>query len=96
MTIVRYNQDGNKYTIQCTGHATGNENVCAAVSSIIYTLAGYLHNTKTIAVAMSQLESGNAMIVFAGETEAKVAFDMTVIGLLQLAQSFPEYVRIKK
>lgn len=96
MTTVIYNQDGSEYTIQCIGHATGSDNVCAAVSSIIYTLAGYLHNTNEIVVLTSHLESGNVMLAFAGEKEAKVAFDMAVIGLLQLAKSFPEYVRIKK
>ena len=40
MTKVVCSQDGDTYRIECQGHATGSELVCAAVSVLMTTLAG--------------------------------------------------------
>ena len=97
MTTVTYGCTGNRYKVKCSGHTTGSEKACAGVSAIVYALAGYLLNTKdVITTEKSSLASGEAEIVFVGGTEAQTAYEMAVIGLMQLAQTFPEFVIVKK
>lgn len=80
------------------GHATGSEKVCAAISSIVYALAGYLKNIeveKGEKPPVIQLKSGFSSFRFSGK-EAKSAYDMAVIGLMQLANQYPKYICFEK
>ena len=95
MTTVSFCRNSDTYTVKCQGHATGSENICAAVSSIVYTLAGYLLNSENIKVLTNKTESGNAEFIFSGGAEAAYCYKMAVIGLSQLAKSFPNFVKIK-
>ena len=46
MTKVRWRtEDDGTCEILATGHATGSEQVCAGISAIIYSLAGWLKNS---------------------------------------------------
>ena len=42
-----------------------------------------------------ELKSGFSSFRFAGK-EAESAYDMAVIGLMQLAQKYPEYIQFEK
>lgn len=80
------------------GHATGSEKVCAAISSIVYALAGYLKNIeveKGEKPPVIQLKSGFSSFRFSGKG-AESAYDMAVIGLMQLANQYPENIRFEK
>ena len=44
MTKVYAERDGNRCILSAQGHAIGSEQVCAAVSGLLYALAGYLTN----------------------------------------------------
>lgn len=79
---------GGIHRIECIGHATGSEQVCAAVSGLMTALAGYLVNHNEQNIKHITLESGNGVIMFKG---AHAAFEMTKIGLLQIAQAYPKY-----
>lgn len=83
MIDVYAEKDGRLFMLSSKGHATGSEEVCAGVSAIIYALAGWAENFATEDVKI-ELESGDALIVFRGGTEAEAAFDMAVIGLKQI------------
>ena len=85
MTEVFLEQDGTRYTVQCTGHATGSVETCAAISCLLYTLAGWLENSGCT-LLHEQLEAGDALIQFTGGAKAKTAFEMICIGFLQLEE----------
>ena len=84
------------FSLAVGGHAEyssgGGDIVCAAVSGIVYALAGYLVNECEGAV-IGALRSGCAAIEcgFDGENAMRMAY----IGLLQLALTYPDHVRVK-
>jgi len=97
MTRVYAERDGNRYSIFANGHATGSPEVCAAVSGILYALAGYVRNASdgsTLAYD-EKLESGNVRLHFRGGAGAGGAFDMAVIGLKQIAAQYPDFLRVE-
>jgi len=93
--ITFYAQDG-EYQISAEGHATGSPECCAAVSCMLTALAGWISNNrehvKSSRPPRIELNSGNATILFLGDKYADAAFRLTVIGLVQLAKSYPQYV----
>lgn len=91
MTQVYLEQDGQRYTVSCQGHATGSVEACAAVSCLVYTLAGWLRNTS-IPVLKEKLEDGKALIQFHGGDAAQTAFDMITVGFLQLQAQYGDYI----
>lgn len=94
MTQVYLEQAGREYTVRCQGHATGSVETCAAVSCLVYTLAGWLRNTSVL-VLKSKMEDGDALIRFHGGDAAETAFDMICVGFLQLQQQYPEYISVE-
>lgn len=97
MTQVYAERDGNRYTIYANGHATGSPEVCAAISGLLYALAGYVRNASdgsTLAYD-ERLESGNVQLHFRGGEGAGGAFDMAVIGLKQIEAKYPELVSVE-
>ena len=93
MTRVYLEQDGQQYTVSCKGHATGSVETCAAVSCLVYTLAGWLRNTSVL-VLEEKLEDGDALIQYHGGAAAETAFDMICVGFLQLQEQYPEYISV--
>ena len=97
MTKVCFKRDGNRYEVRATGHATGSDAVCAAVSAIMYALAGWLINADDGGKAydvLIDMSSGRAMLGWRGGAEADAVYNMVVIGLAQIAQSYPDYIQI--
>lgn len=86
---------GNWYTVQARGHADGSPEVCAAVSGLLYALAGYAENDRKIRMLGRKLESGDFSITFLGRNQAKAVYNMTLIGLLQIEKSHPEYIKVE-
>lgn len=94
MTKVYAERDGNRYTVHAQGHATGSPEVCAAISGILYALAGYVRNAtdgSTIAYD-ERLDSGSVHLHFCGGPGAAGAFDMAVIGLKQIEAKYPDFL----
>lgn len=85
--VMTESTDG-RHRIVCSGHATGSEQVCAAVSGLVTALAGYLVNKNQNGILKLDMESGNCDIEFEGADEA---FEMTKIGLLQISESYKAY-----
>ena len=98
MTDITVREKDNLYLIQAKGHATGSEKVCSGISAIMYSLAGWLENNEEhIRYKSHKLTSGDAVIEFKGTDEiARAVFDMAVIGLLQIEQKYPDFIKIKK
>lgn len=89
---------GGEYRLQLLGHATGSPQVCAAVSGIVYALAGWLnndsvHQTRPPGIT---LESGLSEITAYGDSYVETAFELAEVGLLQIAKQYPEYLCVKR
>jgi uncharacterized protein YsxB (DUF464 family) len=90
-------KNGKKlYIIQASRHATGSSSVCAAISGILYALAGYLRNSTDTDVKCLELKKGEAKIIFTGNENAYAVYQMAAIGLAQIAASYPEYAKFNK
>lgn len=94
MTNCYGEREGGHCLLRLEGHATGKPEVCAAISGLVYSLAGYLSNTETEIYRMD-LEPGDVTLHFNGGEREIGAFEMTVIGLRQLERQYPEQVKTK-
>lgn len=94
MTRVTLKKDENRYSVICEGHAVGSCEVCAAVSTLVYTLLGYLKNADGVVVDRAELTDGYAEIEFSGGECARVAFEFVAVGFLQLEISAAKYIEV--
>lgn len=92
MTRVCIERDGTRCAVACEGHATGRPDVCAAVSCLIYSAAGWARNAET--ELETRLEPGNARLVFAGEGCGAV-FEFLAVGFLQLERKYPKFLSVE-
>lgn len=93
MTQVKLTQDGNKYTVTATGHATGSVEMCAAISSLLYALDGWLANSDVI-VSEKRMDDADVHIVFVGGERCETVFDMVTIGFLRLQETDRERIKV--
>lgn len=101
MTNAYMEVDGNQFFMNLDGHATGREDVCAAVSCIAVTLAGYAVNAQRegrVKILKMDLGDAKAILECRGDEQFSGAFEAATIGLLQLQNQFPEqvFVEVKK
>lgn len=71
--------------------------MCAAVSAIMYALAGWLINADDGGKAydvLIDMSSGRAKLGWRGGAEADAVYNMVVIGLAQIAKGYPDYIHI--
>lgn len=97
MTRIYWELDGERMFLSLEGHASGAPDACAAISGIVYGLAGYLTNAGrdgTAKVYTMDLQSGDAEIHATGDDRALGAFEAAVIGLKQIAKRFPDAVTV--
>ena len=93
MTKVELTHDGDIYVLLCRGHAQTPE-LCAAVSTLCYTLAGFLH-TVPAWVQEAKLDPGDVRIEFVSRhVSARDAFNMTAVGFLQLEKSCRDGIKV--
>lgn len=98
MTQIYSEQDRSLYTLRAEGHATGSVEACAAVSSILYALVGYLKNAQDAGDAEMisyHMKPGDAFVQFRGGPCVEAVFQMAVIGLGQVALAKPEQVSLE-
>ena len=94
MTRVTLKKDENRYSVICEGHAVGSCEVCAAVSTLVYTLLGYLKNVDGVVIDRAELADGYAEIEFSGSECARMAFEFVAVGFLQLELSHKNFIEI--
>ena len=81
MTQVYAERDGQRCILSAQGHATGSVEACAAVSGILYALAGYVTNAmreRYVEVYTWRMESGDVQLDFDGDDGTAAAFEMAV------------------
>lgn len=96
----RYRTDGARHYLELTGHAeyanNGNDIVCAGASSLVYALLGWMENNEEdLEWADCDEKSGKVVIHCEGGERTAVVFEMVVIGLEQMAESYPDHVSIE-
>lgn len=94
MTRVTLKEDSGRYSVVCEGHAAGSVETCAAVSTLVYTLLGWLKNSSDVVVEKEELADGYAEIEFSGGECARVAYELISIGFLQLGQAKSGFVEV--
>ncbi len=99
MINAKYEVEGNTHTLMVLGHANyadyGKDIVCAGVSSLVQALIGYIANNDCKTDFVSVDESGGEVCISCdGGDEIAAVFNMTAIGLEQIAYSYPDHVQI--
>ena len=93
MTQVNLTQDGNRYTVTATGHATGSVEMCAAISALLYALEGWLANSS-VNVQEKRMDDADVRIVFVGGKSCETVFDMVTIGFLRLQETDRNRIKV--
>lgn len=101
MTQITVRQEKEAVVLLFQGHAgterTGNNIVCAAISSIVQALSGFLLNyARPQDVYVSERTSGQAKFYFRLTRDTKPAFLLCLTGLKQIAHDYPEQVSLKE
>ena len=94
MTRVTLKEDKGRYSMMCEGHAVGSPTVCAAVSTLVYTLLGWLKNADCVTVEREEIADGYAEIEFSGGASADTVFGFVYIGFLQLQASYGNFIEV--
>lgn len=99
MTDVRFAFSPERYRMSLRGHAgynPGNDIVCAGVSSIVFSLLGWLANASEHITATREMryEPGRVDVDVSGDKTLQTAFDMALIGISQIEQSYPANVHV--
>ena len=101
MTRIDYWHDDatDSHYLSVIGHAgyakEGSDIVCSAVSAISWTLLGFLHNAEGDIQELSQeVESGRAVVLCKGNGRIDTAFEMALIGYLQIQKQYPTFVEV--
>ncbi|MEA4934256.1 MAG: ribosomal-processing cysteine protease Prp [Lawsonibacter sp.] len=98
MTRIYAEAEGGRYLLNLDGHATGSPEVCAAVSGLVYALAGYVTNAERDGFATvyhMETESGKAVLHCHGDRRVEAAYDMAIIGLQQIEKQYPQLVKVE-
>lgn len=87
--------EGGRHTLRMTGHATGNELVCAGASAIAYALLGALQNMDGhVRYLDSETASGALWVCAEGDGQVEAVFLMAVVGLLQIEKAHPGSIHV--
>lgn len=92
-TVWAARPERRERAIVVTDHATGSDKVCAAISGILYALAGYLRNAKGVDIHNLRMEDGYVSIGWTGGKKDLAALQMTCIGLMQIEKAHPELIK---
>ena len=93
MSTVELTETRNEYSITAEGHTESK--MCAAISCLLYTAAGYISNNDQIIIQEIRLEPGDSRLVWAGGRQARFLFGLMEIGFRQLREGDPENIFIK-
>ena len=100
MTKVYVSISKDVYMIEFIGHATGSPETCSGISAIMFSLEGFLRNhEEDLKEHRASIPEDNTDAVtyirFASTSEEiQGAFEMALIGLLQIQKSYPKYCKV--
>lgn len=97
MVEARFKRDGVRNTLTVTGHATGSEATCAAVSCLVQVLEtalDYLDEEACLIELWKKIGGGRAEISALGGPAVRAAFETARRSFMRLAAADPERVRV--
>ncbi len=99
MVKANYTIDENTRSLTVSGHANydeyGRDIVCAGISALVQALIGWLEeNHYRASFASVDQKEGELVISADGGEDIAAIFNMASIGLMQIADSYPDHVQI--
>lgn len=99
MVRAKYTVEANTHTLVVLGHANydeyGSDIVCAGISSLVQALIGWIEENYYKAKCISlDPKEGEVIIYCEGGEDVAAVFHMAVIGLEQIADSYPDHMQI--
>jgi uncharacterized protein YsxB (DUF464 family) len=94
MTCVTLSRANGRYTVEAQGHAEGSVQACAAVSTLMYSLIGFLANSSGVEIETEDMADGYFLVEFSGGALAQAMYDFCLIAFLQLEKNYGEYVAV--
>lgn len=99
MVRATYTIDDSRHTLSVKGHAGyaeyGKDIVCAGVSSLVQALIGWLEEHYDRAENISiDTQGGEVVISAEGDADISAVFQMTAIGLEQIADCYSNNVEM--
>ena len=88
MTTVTLDDSGKNYRVVCDGHATGNQDVCAAVSTLVFTAAIWLDEHPGLMCKVA-LADGHAELEF----KDRKLWEFLSAGFEGLIDNFPKFIQ---
>ena len=99
MIRVYYARGEGEHELSISGHAHyadyGQDIVCAGVSAIAFSLLGWLEHNEEELSDLSVSEVEQFYLSCKGSEKIDTAFQMAVIGLVQIAREYPDHVEIE-
>ena len=88
MTNITLKKKNSIYSVEACGHASGSVETCASISTLVYTLLGYLDNFEDGAqLRDSKIADGYAFIEFEGGEVAEALYNLICVGFLQIRKA---------
>ena len=94
MTRVYLERDGPRCVVRCIEHADGWPEVCAAISTLMYSAAGWLQNREGAEISACELEPGDALLDYSAGEAGTAVYELLLIGFLQLEARYPQALRV--
>lgn len=99
MIRATYRVEGNIHSLVVLGHANydeyGRDIVCAGASSLVQALIGWIEeNHYRVECISIDPKEGEVVISCEGGEDIAAVFYMAAIGLLQIADSYPDHLQI--
>ncbi len=95
MTHVYASRQGDRFRLECRGHAgyaeSGKDVVCAAVSAVCQTLYLWCRNTEGVTIEDEAMGPGAFMLTARGPCNEP--WKAAVLGLMSLEAGYPDYIR---
>lgn len=98
MIKARIKQDKDYYAMTLDGHAgynnEGNDIVCAAVSTVFYSLVLMLSSCEGADLTYSDVLGSSHIVCNGTSEEIRAAYKMARLTLLHLARQYPQNIKI--
>ena len=100
MIRASYRVEGDTHSLTVTGHAgyaeKGSDIVCAGASALVQALLGFVEEYPCEIECVSiDHSTGEVLISCRGGNDVTAVFQMTALGLEQIAFTYPDYVEIE-
>lgn len=96
MKIADTNPDDTALILRMDGHAEGAVDACTAISTLTCMLQCYLHNDPEVRVSREMIRPGDVNIIAAGGREFRAVCRAFQMGLLQIEQAYPGYIKMNE